>query len=129
MQVEFGATAVTLDPTLLVVGGAIVVILILALLISTLRRAGRTADLVGPLAQGIGALIQRALGMGADDLAREIVLSKTEGLIRDQTYAIRFYEASGLSALLEQAKFQNVNIHTDFSPHQKDGGQTNNKIQ
>ncbi|MGD9046176.1 MAG: class I SAM-dependent methyltransferase [Desulfobacterales bacterium] len=53
--------------------------------------------------------------------AREIVLSKARGLIRDQAYAIRFYEASGLSALLEQAKFKNVHIHTDFSPHQKDG--------
>ena len=59
MQVEFGATAIMLDPTLLVVGGAIIVILIVALLISTLRRAGRTADLVGPLAQSIGVLDQR----------------------------------------------------------------------
>jgi len=53
--------------------------------------------------------------------AREIVLSKSRGLIRDQSYAIRFYDAGGLSALLEQARFKNVKIHTDFSPHQKDG--------
>ena len=53
--------------------------------------------------------------------AREIVLSKSRGLIRDQSYAIRFYDAGGLSALLEQAEFNNVKIHTDFSPHQKDG--------
>ncbi len=53
--------------------------------------------------------------------AREIVLSKTQGLIRDQTYAIRFYEANSLSALLEHAGFGRVDIHTDFSPHQKDG--------
>jgi D-alanine-D-alanine ligase len=53
--------------------------------------------------------------------AREIVLSKAQGLVRDETYAIRFYEASNLSALLRQAQFKNVNIHTDFSPHQKDG--------
>jgi D-alanine-D-alanine ligase len=53
--------------------------------------------------------------------AREIVLSKTQGLIRDQTYAIRFYEADSLSVLLGHAGFQQVNIHTDFSPHQKEG--------
>ncbi len=51
---------------------------------------------------------------------REIVLSKAQGLIRDQTYAIRLYEANSLSALLEHAGFKQVNIHTDFSPHQKD---------
>ena len=62
--------------------------------------------------------------------AREIVLSKARGLIRDQTYAIRFYEANGLSALLEHAGFKRVNIHTDFSPHQKDGdyGFMNNRM-
>jgi D-alanine-D-alanine ligase len=53
--------------------------------------------------------------------AREIVLSKARGLIRDQTYAIRLYEVSSLSALLEHVGFKRVNIHTDFSPHQKDG--------
>jgi D-alanine-D-alanine ligase len=53
--------------------------------------------------------------------AREIVLSKAQGLIRDQTYAIRFYEDNSLSALLEHAGFKQVDIHTDFSPHQKNG--------
>ena len=53
--------------------------------------------------------------------AREIVLSKSRGLIRDQTYAIRLYEADSLSALLENAAFKQITIHTDFSPHQKDG--------
>jgi D-alanine-D-alanine ligase len=53
--------------------------------------------------------------------AREIVLGKTQGLIRDQTYAIRLYDANSLSTLLERAEFTRINIHTDFSPHQKDG--------
>jgi len=53
--------------------------------------------------------------------AREIVLDKTRGLIRDQTYAIRLYEANSLSNLLERAGFRRIKIHTDFSPHQKDG--------
>ena len=62
--------------------------------------------------------------------AREIVLSKAQGLIRDKTYAIRFYEASSLSALMEQAGFKQVNVHTDFSPHQKEGdyGFMNNRM-
>jgi D-alanine-D-alanine ligase len=62
--------------------------------------------------------------------AREIVLSKTDGLIRDQTYAIRLYDAAGLSALLESAGFARINIHTDFSPHDKDGdyGFMNNRL-
>jgi D-alanine-D-alanine ligase len=62
--------------------------------------------------------------------AREIVLSKAQGLIRDQTYAIRFYETNSLSALLEHAGFERVDIHTDFSPHQKDGdyGFMNNRM-
>jgi len=53
--------------------------------------------------------------------AREVVLNKAQGLIRDQTYAIRLYEASSLSALLEHVGFKRINVHTDFSPHQKDG--------
>ena len=53
--------------------------------------------------------------------AREIVLDKTQGLIRDQTYAIRLYDADSLLALLEEAGFSRIKIHSDFSPHQKDG--------
>ncbi len=52
--------------------------------------------------------------------AREIVLSKTNGLIRDQTYSIRLYDAAGLSVLLESAGFTRINVHTDFSPHDTD---------
>jgi D-alanine-D-alanine ligase len=52
--------------------------------------------------------------------AREIVLSKTEGLIRDQTYSIRLYDAAGLSQLLESAGFTRINVPTDFSPHGTD---------
>jgi D-alanine-D-alanine ligase len=62
--------------------------------------------------------------------AREIVLSKTDGLIRDQTYAIRLYDAAGLSELLKCAGFTRINIHTDFSPHEKKGdyGFMNNRM-
>jgi D-alanine-D-alanine ligase len=62
--------------------------------------------------------------------AREIVLSKTEGLIRDQTYSIRLYDAASLSLLLESAGFTDINVYTDFSPHEEDDdyGFMNNRL-
>ena len=51
--------------------------------------------------------------------AREIILSKKEGLIRDQTYSIRFYTPESLMLLLERAGFSDIIICTEFSPHQK----------
>jgi D-alanine-D-alanine ligase len=52
---------------------------------------------------------------------REMVVSKEKGLIRDCTYAIRLYESQSLGVLLEETGFQRVNVHTDFSPHQRMG--------
>ncbi len=53
--------------------------------------------------------------------AREIVLSKQEGLIRDRTYSIRLYKSQDLMALLKQVGFESASIHTDFSPHRYKG--------
>jgi D-alanine-D-alanine ligase len=53
--------------------------------------------------------------------ARELVVSKQEGLIRDQTYSIRLYTPDRLAELLVQVGFRQVKVHTDFSPHQSDG--------
>ncbi len=53
--------------------------------------------------------------------AREMVLSKQSGLIRDATYAVRLYTAESLSSQIRNAGFADPEIHTDFSPHQKDG--------
>ncbi len=53
--------------------------------------------------------------------ARELVMSKQDGLIRDRTYAVRLYEPESLSALLEANGFRQVKIHTDFSPHRFEG--------
>jgi D-alanine-D-alanine ligase len=53
--------------------------------------------------------------------AREMVLSKIKGLIRDRTYAIRLYDAQSLSLLLDQAEFRQVEIQTDFLPHRHKG--------
>lgn len=63
MVLEFGDTAILLTPTTLVVMGGLVVFVVIALLISTLRRAGRSADLIAPLSQDIGALGQRVQGL------------------------------------------------------------------
>jgi D-alanine-D-alanine ligase len=62
--------------------------------------------------------------------AREIVLSKADGLIRDQTYSIRLYDADSLSLLLKSAGFTRITVHTDFSPHDQDGdyGFMNNRL-
>lgn len=53
--------------------------------------------------------------------AREMVLSKHKGLIRDCTYAIRLYEPYGLRALLQEAGFEQVNVRTNFLPHRGQG--------
>lgn len=52
---------------------------------------------------------------------RELVVSKREGVIRDRTYSIRFYETEGVKELLSSAGFDCIQMTTDFSPH-SDGG-------
>jgi D-alanine-D-alanine ligase len=47
--------------------------------------------------------------------AREMVLSKDKGLIRDKTYRIRLYGAEELVALTRSAGFGDVRVHTDAS--------------
>ena len=53
--------------------------------------------------------------------AREMVISKQQGVIRDETYAMRLYEPPEFELLLESVGFKNVRVHTDFSPHQAEG--------
>ena len=53
--------------------------------------------------------------------AREMVLSKSKGLIRDETYSVRLYDVQSLSDLIHNSGFRNVKIKTDFSPHYKEG--------
>jgi D-alanine-D-alanine ligase len=45
--------------------------------------------------------------------AREMVLSKTDGLIRDRTYRIRLYGATELTALIDKAGFSDIQVHAD----------------
>ncbi len=47
--------------------------------------------------------------------AREMVLSKNRGMIRDKTYSIRLYGADHLADLVARAGFANVQVHTDAS--------------
>ncbi len=58
---------------------------------------------------------------GNEIRAREIVLSKSKGLVRDLTYGIRLFEPPELENLFLSAGYTNVLVHTDFSPHQKSG--------
>jgi D-alanine-D-alanine ligase len=53
--------------------------------------------------------------------AREMILSKENGLIRDQNYAVRLYGLQALAALIEEAGFKKVNVRTGFSPHKCKG--------
>ena len=53
--------------------------------------------------------------------AREIVLCKENGLMRDQSYAIRIYSSERLQALAKQSGFTAVVVHKGFSSHKKDG--------
>jgi D-alanine-D-alanine ligase len=71
---------------------------------------------------GEDIVVCRRRELEADTVSvREVVLSKKGGLVRDQTYSIRFYESGKISGLLGQAGFKGVRIITDFSPH-RDGG-------
>ena len=53
--------------------------------------------------------------------AREMVINKQTGLVRDRTYGIQLYEAATLEALVSRAGFANVRSHKDFAPYRGDG--------
>jgi len=53
--------------------------------------------------------------------AREMVISKDEGLVRDRTYAIRIYDPAVLEELMQRAGFDVVDLRRGFSPRDGDG--------
>jgi D-alanine-D-alanine ligase len=53
--------------------------------------------------------------------AREMVLSKHTGLIRDCAYAVKLYNAETLVNLIEQAGFEVASVLADFSSHRRKG--------
>jgi D-alanine-D-alanine ligase len=63
-------------------------------------------------------------------VVREIVLSKKRGLLRDQGYAIRFYNPAAMKRLFEKNGLIDVEVHRDFSPHLCEGdyGCMNNRM-
>ena len=62
--------------------------------------------------------------------ARELVLSKEKGMIRDRTYCIRLYDPQSLFDLAEQAGFCDIKIHTDFGipPSGEDRGCMDHRV-
>ena len=62
--------------------------------------------------------------------ARELVIDKQKGLIRDQTYAIRLYDSETLDGLVRQGGFSKVKVYSNFSPHSTEGdyGFMNNRM-
>jgi D-alanine-D-alanine ligase len=53
--------------------------------------------------------------------AREVVICKEQGLMRDQAYAIRLFLPEALEALVGDAGFVEVSMQRGFSAHEKTG--------
>lgn len=47
--------------------------------------------------------------------AREMVVDKRSGLVRDRTYGMRLYDGNTLHALVSNAGFENVRLYKDFT--------------
>lgn len=53
--------------------------------------------------------------------AREMVINKRSGIVRDRTYGMHLYEAASLEALVLDAGFVQVRLHKDFTPYSGSG--------
>ena len=62
--------------------------------------------------------------------AREMVLSKDRGMVRDATYCIRLYDAQGLETLMVSAGFNEISVHTmsESKDPKADLGCMNNRL-
>lgn len=49
--------------------------------------------------------------------AREMVIDKRSGMVRDRTYGMRLYEAESLEALVANAGFLQFRLHKNFTPY------------
>ena len=48
--------------------------------------------------------------------ARELVIKKSGGLVRDRTYGMRLYDTRGITDLIKRCGFDKIRVITDFSP-------------
>jgi len=53
--------------------------------------------------------------------AREVVICKEQGLMRDQTYAIRLFRSEVLEDMIGKAGFVEISMQRGFSAHEKEG--------
>lgn len=53
--------------------------------------------------------------------AREMVMDKRSGLVRDRTYGMRLYDADALEHLVSQVGFSDVRLYKDFTSFLGDG--------
>lgn len=53
--------------------------------------------------------------------AREMVLHKRSGILRDRTYGMHLYEAASLETLVLDAGFSHVRLQKDFTPYRGSG--------
>lgn len=53
--------------------------------------------------------------------AREIVIKKSDGLVRDRTYGMRLYDPANLTDLVRTCGFEGIRAHSDFSPLEVQG--------
>jgi D-alanine-D-alanine ligase len=62
--------------------------------------------------------------------SREIVLSKTDGLIRDETYCVRLYSRERITDLLTKLGFSFIKIENNYASHRTNGdyGHLNNRM-
>jgi D-alanine-D-alanine ligase len=54
-------------------------------------------------------------------ISREMVISKIEGLIRDERYCTRLYSEDRISELLRSAGFSSIDTQKNFTPHKDEG--------
>lgn len=53
--------------------------------------------------------------------AREMIFSRSKGLLRDQCYAIRIYRPLELKEMVSGSGFSETTVHDDFSSHASEG--------
>lgn len=67
-------------------------------------------------------VVCRERELGKDSIrAREVVISKKRGLVRERTYAIRTYGPDGLTELVRKAGFEEVSVRRGFSSREAEG--------